>query len=377
MHVLHIVGTRPQLIKLAVVHQALAAIGARRQTVIDTGQHFDPSMSTVFFDELGIPLPDVNLGIHSLSHGAMIGRTLEAIEQLLLDKRPDRVVIYGDTNATLAGAIAAARLHLPLAHIEAGLRSFDRRGPEEQNRLCADQLSDRLYAPTPVAVANLEREGFDAARIVQTGDVMYDCARRFGERARNQSTILARLGVADGGYVLCTAHRAETTDDPIRLRRLFIELATLSERMAVVLPLHPRTRARLDGLGDGPWRAAIERATAGRDQGLLLTEPVGYLDMTRLEVGAAVIATDSGGVQREAFFHGIPAVVFRPHSEWVELVEAGWTALAPLEEGLPLADVVMGRLGQTGRPVDAFGQGDAAESIAADINNWPLPNQTA
>ena len=366
MHILHIVGTRPQLIKLAVVHQALACAddgtGAPRQTIVDTGQHFDDAMAAVFFRELGIPKPDHNLDIHSLPHGAMIGRTLEALERLLVELRPDRVLVYCDTNATLAGTIAAARLLLPVSHIEAGLRSFDRRGPEEQNRLVADRLADRLYAPTPAAVANLRREGFDAGRVVLTGDVMYDCARQFGERAESQSTILARLDLAPGSFALCTAHRSETTDNPAELRHLFTELARLGQSMPVILPLHPRTRGRLDALGDGPWCVPAKGAA-----GLRLIDPLGYLDMTRLEATAAVILTDSGGVQREAFFHGVPAVVFRPHSEWVELVEAGWSVLAPLSDRPALAELAVGRIGNTGRPVDAYGDGQAAGIIARDV----------
>ena len=377
MHILHIVGTRPQLIKLAVVHQALAKAGRGRQasvlqSIVDTGQHFDDAMSTVFFRELGIPKPDHNLDIHSLSHGAMIGRTLEALETLLLAERPDQVLVYGDTNATVAGALAAARLQIPLAHIEAGLRSFDRRGPEEQNRLVADQLSDRLYATTPAAAANLAREGFAPERVVVTGDVMHDCARQFGERAASQSTILSRLGLSPREFALCTAHRSETTDDAAQLRHLFTELAALGERMPVVLPLHPRTRARLDALGDGPWRQEFLRRPPGAEdrglsRGLMLIEPIGYLDMTHLEATAAVILTDSGGVQREAFFHQVPAVVFRPHSEWVELVQAGWSVLAPLADRPALADLAQQRIGSVGKPVDAYGDGHAADLIARDL----------
>lgn len=396
MHILHIVGTRPQLIKLAVVHQALAKAGlghqtSVRQSIVDTGQHFDDAMSTVFFLELGIPKPDHNLDIHSLSHGAMIGRTLETLEKLLLAERPDQVLVYGDTNATVAGALAAARLQIPLAHIEAGLRSFDRRGPEEQNRLVADQLSDRLYATTPAAAANLAREGFAPERVVVTGDVMYDCARQFAERAASQSTILSRLGLSAREFALCTAHRSETTDDAAQLRHLFTELAALAERMPVVLPLHPRTRARLDALGDGPWRQGLgpqglsSHAPSAEDKGvnsgmnsgasscvtrgLMLIEPIGYLDMIRLEATAAVILTDSGGVQREAFFHQVPAVVFRPHSEWVELVQAGWSVLAPLADRPALADLAEQRIGSTGKPVDAYGDGHAADLIARDLTS--------
>lgn len=366
MHILHIVGTRPQLIKLAVVHQALACAddvtGAPRQTIVDTGQHFDDAMAAVFFRELGIPKPDHNLDIHSLPHGAMIGRTLEALERLLVELRPDRVLVYGDTNATLAGTVAATRLLLPVSHIEAGLRSFDRRGPEEQNRLVADRLADRLYAPTPAAVDNLRREGFDAGRVVLTGDVMYDCARQFGARAADESRILARHGLKAGSFALCTAHRSETTDNPAELHHLFTELALLGRSMPVILPLHPRTRARLDALGNGPWRMPPESGL-----GLRLIDPLGYLDMTRLEATAAVILTDSGGVQREAFFHGVPAVVFRPYSEWVELVDAGWSVLAPLADRPALAKLATQRIGETGKPVDAYGAGQAARIIARDV----------
>lgn len=366
MHILHIVGTRPQLIKLAVVHQALGAAEtgaeAPRQSIVDTGQHFDDAMAAVFFRELGIPKPDYNLDIHSLPHGAMIGRTLEALERLLLDLRPDRVLVYGDTNATLAGTIAATRLLLPVSHIEAGLRSFDRRGPEEQNRLVADRLADRLYAPTPTAVDNLRREGFDAERVILTGDVMYDCARQFGARAADRSTILEHHGLTAGSFALCTAHRSETTDNPADLRHLFTELALLGRSMPVILPLHPRTRARLDALGDGPWRTPPRSGP-----GLRLIDPLGYLDMTRLVATASVILTDSGGVQREAFFHGVPAVVFRPHSEWVELVDAGWSILAPLAQHPALAQLTAQRIGKTGTPVDAYGTGQAAGIIARDV----------
>lgn len=360
MTIVHIVGTRPQLIKLVVVHQALERLGIGRQVIIDTGQHFDAAMSTAFFDELGIPRPDHNLNIHSLPHGAMIGRTLESLEPLLAGNRPDQVVVYGDTNATIAGALISARLMLPLAHVEAGLRSFDRRGPEEQNRIVADHLSDRLYAPTPLATANLAHEGLGADRVLQTGDVMYDCALRFGRRAESHSGILARLGIQAGGFALCTAHRAETTDDAGQLSHLFHELSRLSRQLPVVMPLHPRTRARLDALGPGPWQA-------GPASGLLLIDPVGYLDMTRLETAAAIILTDSGGVQREAFFHGVPAIVFRPHSEWVELLDSGWSKLAPLAEAPDLVRLALERIGSRGTRVDAYGNGTAAESIAADL----------
>lgn len=367
MHILQIVGARPQFIKLAVVHRALAATGKCRQTVVHTGQHFDGAMSDVFFDELNIPPPDINLGINSLSHGAMTGRTLEHIERVLLEERPDRVIIYGDTNATLAGALAASKLLIPVGHIEAGLRSFDRRGPEEQNRIVADHLSSRLYPPTPTAVANLLREGLSEERQLRTGDVMYDCAIQFAEIAGKRSKILESLSLETRKFVLCTIHRAENTDDPVLLNRLFDGLAELAQEIRVVCPLHPRTRAKLSTRSE-LWDQSDRRGT----NGLTVIEPIGYLDMVQLESSAAVIATDSGGVQREAYFHGVPGVSFRPHTEWTELVESGWTVLAPLNVDTKLAQIVLDRIGTQGKRIDAFGTGNAAEIIADDIlsNPW-------
>ena len=272
MHVLQVVGVRPQFIKVAEVSHALAAHGGFRETVVHTGQHFDPAMSRVFFDEFQIPAPRFNLEIHSLAHGAMTGRTLEALEALMITEAPDLVMIYGDTNATLAGALAAAELKIPLGHVEAGMRSFIRHGPEEINRVVADHTSDHLYAVTPTAVANLIREGIAPDRIDRVGDVMYDSALRFATRAPIGASIVETLGLTDNGYVLCTAHRAENTDDPAKTRRLIDELTVIARTIPVILPLHPRTRKFLQGLyGEVPTVP-----------GLRLIEPIGYADMVQL-----------------------------------------------------------------------------------------------
>ena len=356
MHIVHVVGARPQFIKLSVVCRALRARfaqdGALRQTIIHTGQHFDDDMSAVFFDELDIPRPDVNLGVHSLSHGAMTGRSLEQLEAEFQRLAPDLVLIYGDTNATLAGALGAAKLGIRIGHVEAGLRSFIRTGPEEINRVVADRLSDLLYVPTPTARDNLLAEGMARERIHLVGDVMFDCARQAARIADNTSRILERLALTTDEFVLCTVHRAENTDDAARLGLLLSQLERVAERTAVVLPLHPRTRGLLARHGLTPSPA------------IRLIEPVGYLDMVRLERSAAVIATDSGGVQREAYFHGKPAVVFRERSEWVELIESGWTEMVPLAPGCRLAETILRRIGERGAPIDAFGDGAAAGAIA-------------
>src|SRR6185369_1335901 len=293
MKILTIVGARPQFVKAAVVSKALAAGAGVCEVLVHTGQHFDVSMSDVFFRELGIPAPVHHLGIGGLAHGAMTGRMLEALEQVMQQEKPDRVLVYGDTNSTLAGALAAAKLKIPVAHVEAGLRSFNRAMPEEVNRVVTDHLSALLFAPTAQAMENLRREGIAAASIVRTGDVMYDAALAFGEIAEKHSRVLETHGLAPKSYFLATVHRAENTDDPVRLRAMFQGLADVSARHPVVLPLHPRTRKLLAGL------------QLQVPDSLRMIDPVGFLDMLVLERNALAIATDSGGVQKEAYFHRV------------------------------------------------------------------------
>ncbi len=357
MKIVTVLGARPQFIKAAPVSRALVRIGVD-EVLVHTGQHFDDMMSDVFFREMGIPAPKHHLGIGGLSHGAMTGRMLEALEATLVEERPDWVLVYGDTNSTLAGALAAAKLRIAVAHVEAGLRSFNKAMPEEINRVVADRLSDVLFAPTAAAVANLRREGFDDRAILRTGDVMYDAAVIFGELAGGRSGILRRIGVQPKKYVLATIHRAENTDDPGRLRILFEALGRVAGRHDVVLPLHPRTRAALGAAGIVPG------------SGVHVIEPVGFLDMVALEREALLIATDSGGVQKEAYFHRVPCVTLREETEWIELVEIGANRLAPpvsaeaitraLDEALETPASVFAR-------GNLYGRGDAAQGIAARL----------
>jgi UDP-GlcNAc3NAcA epimerase len=274
-------------------------------------------MSRIFFRQLDIPEPDVNLGIGSGSHGSQTGRMLAALERVIGRARPDWVLVYGDTNSTLAGALAAAKMRIPVAHVEAGLRSWNRAMPEEINRVTADHLADLLFAPTRAAVANLRGEGIARGKIVRTGDVMYDAARHYGATAARESTVLESLGLRGLDYVLATVHRAENTDDRARLAAIFGGLQRLARDIDVVVPLHPRTRRALARAG---WRPGA---------GLRLIDPVGYLDMVMLEKRARLIATDSGGVQKEAYFYGVPCATLRGETEWVELVAAGWNVLVP------------------------------------------------
>lgn len=310
--IMTVVGARPQFIKASPVSAALRQAGLA-EILVHTGQHFDPMMSEVFFRELRLEAPDRNLDIHSLGHGAMTGRMLEAIEAALLEERPDLMLVYGDTNSTLAGALAAAKLHVPVAHVEAGLRSFNRRMPEEINRVATDHMSALLFCPTATAVANLAREGLTQG-VFATGDVMYDAALWAASRAEGTSDILNRLALQRGQYGVATVHRAENTDDPDRFDRILAFLAREAEERPLILVAHPRTAKLIRG----------REAELGR---VRVIEPLGYLDMTWLLCNAAKLVTDSGGLQKEAYFHQIPCVTLREETEWVETVEHGWNCL--------------------------------------------------
>lgn len=348
-----VVGARPQFVKAAVLSRLFDARKDIEEIVIHTGQHFDEAMSQVFFDELGMQTPAHNLGIGGGPHGAQTGRMLEKIEEVLLDLRPDGVLVYGDTNSTLAGVLAAVKLHIPVAHVEAGLRSFNHRMPEEVNRVLADHVSRLLFAPTAEAERNLAREGLPAERVHRVGDVMYDAALYYGARARERSRIVEELGLKAGAYVLATAHRAENVDDPERLSAIVEGLADVASGQTVVFPVHPRTAA---ALAARPGLAAASRS-------IRWIPPVGYLDMVMLEQSAGVIATDSGGVQKEAFFFRVPCVILRDETEWVELVELGWNRLvSPLDrEGVRTG--VRDASGRRGEDAEPYGDGRAGERI--------------
>lgn len=325
------------------------------ERLLHTGQHYDANMSEVFFAELGIPAPDRHLGVGSGAHGEQTGRMLAAIEAAILDEKPDWVVVFGDTNSTLAGALAAAKLRVPVAHVEAGLRSFNRDMPEEINRVVADHLSTRLFAPTRNAVAHLAREGIAQDRIRLCGDVMYDAALYFAGRAARESAILERLGLAPRAYALATVHRAENTDAPERLRALCEGLASLARALPVVFPIHPRTRKALAGAPLGA--------------GVRVIDPVGFLDMTALEKNARLVVTDSGGVQKEAFFHGVPCATLRDETEWTELVDAGWNTLVSPRAARGVGERLLEILSAP-PPADresVYGDGRAAEAIAREL----------
>lgn len=322
MMILTVVGARPQFIKAAAISRELRK--AHKEILVHTGQHYDDNMSRVFFSELDIPEPDYNLGIGSGEHGAQTGRMLAEIEGLILKEKPDYVLVYGDTNSTLAGALAAAKLHVPVAHMEAGLRSFNRKMPEEINRVLTDHVSDLLFCPSQTAVDNLAKEGIPKG-VHLVGDVMYDALLFAAQKSAERTSILQTLNLNAGEYLLATIHRAENTDDPDRLRRIMAALQTLSQTEHVVFPVHPRTKKRLGSL--------MGERGAGQ---LHLIEPVGYVDMIMLEKSARIVLTDSGGIQKEAYWLKVPCLTLRDETEWVETVAAGWNKLVGAND----ADIV-------------------------------------
>jgi len=361
MKILTVLGARPQFIKAAAVSRAIRRHNEAngepvREVIVHTGQHFDANMSDVFFEQLEIPRPDHHLGIAGLGHGAMTGRMLEGIETLIQAEKPDWVLLYGDTNSTLAGALAAAKLHVRVAHVEAGLRSFNMRMPEEVNRIVADRVSTALFCPTEAAVENLRAEGVTTG-VHNVGDVMFDVSLFYRERARRETKILTQLGVEERRFALVTCHRAENTDDPDRLAGIVNAIGTIARSLRVVLPLHPRTRKLLEAA----------RLTDRLD-GVTIAEPLSYLDMIALEQAATVILTDSGGVQKEAFFYGVPCITMRDETEWVETVECGANRLAGASTDAILSafDHVMAN-GAVAPTVAPYGSGRAADDIVARI----------
>jgi UDP-GlcNAc3NAcA epimerase len=351
IRILTVVGARPQFVKAAVVSRALAATGMVEEILVHTGQHFDANMSDVFFDEMKIPAPRYNLGIGGGTHGANTGRMLEQIEQLLLKETPDMVLVFGDTDSTLAAALAAAKLSIRIGHVEAGLRSFNRAMPEEINRVLTDHMSDMLFAPSSVAVGNLSDEGIAKNKIHCTGDVMLDAVRMFAPVAEENSSILKELGISSGAYALCTIHRKENND---ALQRLEAILSGFTDSgVQIILPLHPRTRGVL----------AAKNFAIG--DSVKIIDPVGYLDMLALQKGARVIGTDSGGVQKEAFFLGIPCVTFRDETEWVELVDIGANRIVGADRNAIVESLTSELPSVVPQPI--YGEGNASQIIAKMI----------
>jgi UDP-GlcNAc3NAcA epimerase len=370
MKIATIVGARPQFIKAAALSRVFRTLPGVEEVMIHTGQHYDENLSAVFFEQLGVPEPNYNLGIGSGSHGFQTGRMLEEIERVLQDLHPDCVLVYGDTNSTLAGALAAVKLHFPVAHVEAGLRSFNRAIPEEINRTLTDHSSDLLFTPTETAVLNLQREGISNGRLHLTGDVMYDVALHYAPLAEAQSRLLGSIGLIGEDYILATIHRPSNTDNLTHLQNILGALMCIAKEMPVVLPLHPRTRNSMLSAGMLDEVAGIIR----------VIEPVGYLDMVMLEKNARLIATDSGGMQKEAFFYRVPCVTLREETEWTELVDLGWNRLSPPRSATSVLAVLRTAL-QAGHGSEAapYGDGHSAERIARILTEYgqgtPRPEQ--
>lgn len=357
-HIVSIVGARPQFIKAAAVSRAIIAHNKKfpdstlEETIVHTGQHYDENMSQVFFDELDIPRPDYNLGVGSSSHGEQTGKMLQKIEQVLVREKPGCVLVYGDTNSTLAGALAAAKLHIHVAHVEAGLRSFNRRMPEEINRVLADHVSDLLFCPTEAAVNNLANEGISDG-VYQVGDVMYDSILFYAKKAKTiEEKILGGLKVRPKSYYLATVHRADNTDNGDHIRNIFEDFTAIStSECPTLFPLHPRTKKKIAEIG----------LTPSKD--IQIIGPVSYLEMLAIESNARAILTDSGGVQKEAYWFNVPCITLRDETEWVETVESGWNVLVGVERTriVEAVRMVSNGLPKTWQPF--YGNGHAAGQI--------------
>jgi UDP-GlcNAc3NAcA epimerase len=364
LKIVTIIGARPQFIKAATVSRSLADKSEITEVIVHTGQHYDANMSDIFFEQMHIPKPIYNLGIGGGSHGAMTGRQLEKIEEVLSEQEPDWVLVYGDTNSTLAGALAAAKLHIPVAHVESGLRSYNRKMPEEINRVVTDHLSTLLFCPTQHAVKNLGAEGITAG-VHHVGDVMFDATLAFGALAEKQSNIMRSLNLTKGSFRLATVHRAENTEDVGRLRSIVDALSELASPDApVVLPLHPRTASCLSKFG--------LYSLVSSNPSMKVIEPVPFLDMLSLQMNAKVILTDSGGIQKEAYFQRVPCVTLRDETEWVETVEAGWNTLVSADKGRIVAAAL--KFSECDAPrINDFGEGAAAKEIIEILIGTEVP----
>jgi UDP-GlcNAc3NAcA epimerase len=353
--IISVLGARPQFIKAAVVSRAIREYSSVKEVIIHTGQHFDKNMSDIFFDEMSIPKPDYNLQIHGLSHGAMTGRMMEGIEQVIMKENPDMVMVYGDTNSTLAGALAAKKLHVKLAHVEAGLRSFNYKMPEEINRILTDRISDLLFCPTDTAMLNLKKEGFGHFpwKMIKSGDVMQDAALFYSKQSAQHSKIMEQLNLKNKKFVLCTIHRQENTDNEQNLKSIVDALNKISKEIHIVFPIHPRTQQIL------------------KKQNLLLQlqmiDPIGYFDIIELLKHCSLVVTDSGGLQKESFFFQKHCVTLREQTEWVELVENGFSLIAGTDEN-KIYDSFLSLVNkQSDFNVDLYGKGQAGKIIVENL----------
>ncbi|MFM2292550.1 MAG: hypothetical protein RIS29_2363 [Bacteroidota bacterium] len=348
-----VVGARPQFVKAATLSRQFQLLGVQ-EILVHTGQHFDANMSDVFFAEMEIPRPAYNLDIHGIGHGAMTGRMLEGIEEILLNEKPDALLVYGDTNSTLAGALAASKLHIPVIHVEAGLRSFNMQMPEEVNRILTDRISTMLFCPTETAVRNLINEGYESMpiQIFKSGDVMQDAALFYAQKAEEKSDVLAKNGLSK--FVLGTIHRQENTDDPEKLKGIVEALNEIHQQTPVVVPLHPRTRNIL----------VQNKLTPA----FITIDPVGYFDMIMLLKSCELVLTDSGGVQKEAFFFGKQCVTLREQTEWVELVENGFNTLAGSDKAKITNAYKLAKSQTPDFSMNLYGNGQASAQIASIIS---------
>ena len=368
MKLVTVIGARPQIIKAAALSRAIKAHYANemQEVIVHTGQHYDDNMSQVFFDELEIPRPDYNLHVGSASHGVQTARMTEGIEEILLKEKPDFIVLYGDTNSTLAGAVAAAKIHVPIVHIEAGLRSFNKSMPEEINRIVCDHCSTLLFTPTLAGVENLKREGFpigneppftiDNPKVYHCGDIMYDNSLHFAEVAESKTDILQRLDLLEKPFILATIHRDSNTDQPERLNAIFDAILRLSEEIRIVLPLHPRTAKLLKT--NLPKEKQEQLYSA---KGITILPPVSFIEIVALERHAQLVVTDSGGVQKEAYFFKKPCIILRPETEWVEIVETGNAILTDANKGRILQAWKHFKGNPPRQFPEIFGDGKAAE----------------
>ncbi len=357
MKIITVIGARPQFIKAAALSREFAKHSEIEEIIVHTGQHFDANMSEVFFEEMEIPKPIYNLEINSLSHGAMTGRMIEGIEEILLKEKPDLLLVYGDTNSTIAGALAAKKMHIKVAHVEAGLRSFNMEMPEEVNRILTDRISDYLFCPTDSAVENLMKEGYEniESKIVRTGDVMQDAAMFYAQKSEEKSNILSQIGFEK--FALATLHRAENTDSKKRLSSLVEGLNKIHDTICpVVLPLHPRTKAKLEH--------------HNLELSVKTINPVGYFDMIELLKNCSLVMTDSGGLQKEAFFFGKNCVTMRDQTEWVELIDNNVNVLVGSDKEQLLIAAKEMLVKESNFEIDLYGKGTASKQIVDALLNY-------